>query len=61
MITLEGSFGRTASAAGNYKIVVDKIVPANLYNEIHGEPTSAGANGPPISSWNPYMGTEGDE
>ena len=61
MITLDGGFGRTASATGDYKIVNEKIVKANLFNEIHGEPAKAGAAGPPIAAWSPYLGTEGDE
>jgi hypothetical protein len=59
MISLDGGFGRTLDASGSYKIVNDKIVQANLYNEIHGEPAKAAA--PPISDWDPYQGTEGDE
>ena len=62
LISLDGSYGRTISAAGSYKVVTNKIVAANLYNQIHGgDPVAAGANGPSIAPWDPYQGTEGDE
>jgi hypothetical protein len=60
LIGLDGGFGRTVSATGDYKIVNEKIVQARLFNEIHGEPPKVAA-GPPISPWNPYANTEGDE
>jgi DnaB-like helicase C terminal domain len=61
LVMLDGSFGRTVSAAGNYKVVPGKIVQAHLYDEIHGDSTNGNAAGPPISTWDPYKGTEGDE
>jgi hypothetical protein len=61
LVFLDGGFGRTASAAGKYKVVPGKIVQTHLYNEIHGDAPNANAAGPPISTWDPYQGTEGDE
>ena len=61
LVFLDGGFGRTADAAGNYKLVPGKIVQAHLYNEIHGDPAKADPAAPPIATWNPYEGTEGDE
>jgi hypothetical protein len=62
LIHLDGAFGRTISATGSYKIVNDKIVQSNLYNQIHGEPVKAGPAGPKIAAWNnPYQGPGGDD
>jgi hypothetical protein len=60
LVSLDGGFGRTVGATG-WKVVTGRIVQANLYDKIHGEPFKQGPAAPPIASWNPYMGTEGDE